>query len=223
MARILLAEDDRLAAQLLKDLLEGEKHSVDLVHDGAEALSMLSAYTYDILILDIEMPETDGLSVLQQFRSKGGTNPVLIISGRGSAMDKSLGLDLGADDYLSKPYHAQELCARVRVLLRRNFQLTSDILELDDLKLNTRSGKVSRGSEEIKLLPKEYLLLEFLMRNQNQLFSAQELLNRVWPSDSEATAVAVRSAITRIRQKIGDEEGCLQSIYGLGYRLGKKN
>ncbi len=222
MARILLAEDDRLAAQLLKDLLEGERHSVDLVHDGAEALSMLSAYIYDMLILDIEMPEADGLSVLQQFRSKGGTNPVLIISGRGSAKDKSIGLDLGADDYLSKPYHTQELCARVRVLLRRNFQLTSDILELDDLILNTRSGMVSRGSEEIKLLPKEYLLLQFLMRNQNQLFSAQELLNRVWPSDSAATEVAVRSAIARIRQKIGDEEGCLQSIYGLGYRLGKK-
>jgi DNA-binding response OmpR family regulator len=223
LARILLAEDDTLAAQLLKDVLEGERHTVDMVHDGNDALSMLSAYSFDILILDITMPGLDGLSVLKEFRSNGGLNPVLILSGRGKSEDKSLGLDLGADDYMSKPYDVRELSSRIRALLRRDPQLASEIIQCGNLKLDSKAGKLHRGLEEIKLLPKEYLLLEFLMRHQNQLFSAQDLLNKVWPSDSDATEIGVRTTVARIRKKLGEEESTLlQSIYGLGYRFGTK-
>ena len=223
MARILLAEDDTLAAQLLKDVLEGERHTVDMVHDGNDALSMLGAYSFDILILDITMPGLDGLSVLKEFRRNGGLNPVLILSGRGKSEDKALGLDLGADDYMSKPYDVRELSSRIRALLRRDPQLAPEIIQCGNLKLDSKAGKLHRGLEEIKLLPKEYLLLEFLMRHQNQLFSAQDLLNKVWPSDSEATEIGVRTTVARIRKKLGDEESALlQSIYGLGYRFGTK-
>jgi len=223
LARILLAEDDTLAAQLLKDVLEGERHTVDMVHDGNDALSMLGAYSFDILILDIAMPGLDGLSVLKEFRRNGGLNPVLILSGRGKSEDKALGLDLGADDYMSKPYDVRELSSRIRALLRRDPQLASEIIQCGNLKLDSKAGKLHRGLEEIKLLPKEYLLLEFLMRHQNQLFSAQDLLNKVWPSDSDATEIGVRTTVARIRKKLGEEESALlQSIYGLGYRFGTK-
>ncbi len=224
MARILLAEDEFLAALLSKDVLEAERHIVDVVGDGAEALSMLACYSFDLMILDIEMPNIDGLKMRQEFRGKGGTAPVLILAGRGTAENKVDGLDLGADDYLGKPYHAQELCSRVQVLLRRNGKLSADLLQFGSLILDSRSGKVQINEKEIKLVPKEYQLLQFFRRHRNQLFSAQELLNKLWPLVSEATDEGVRSTIARIRKKIDDQEnGCLQSIYALDYHFGGRS
>ena len=223
MAKILIAEDDRLAAGMLKDLLELDQHKIELAHNGKDALHLVCSFPYDLLILDLGLPEMEGTEVLRAYRGKGGRLPVLILSGRSDVNQKIEGLDLGADDYMTKPYDVRELNARIRTLLRRHSssESLSNTLKVGNLEMDTARCEVNRGAEKLKLLPTEYALLEFLMRNRGHVFSASELLDRIWKSDSDATENAVRTYITRLRKKI-DEEGkpsLITSVYGLGYKM----
>ncbi|HNA73740.1 MAG TPA: response regulator transcription factor [Candidatus Obscuribacter sp.] len=223
MAKILVAEDDRLAAGMLKDMLEQEQHTVELAHNGRDALDLVLSFPYDLLILDLGLPEMDGTEVLDKYRGRGGKLPVLILSGRSDVNQRIHGLDLGADDYMTKPYDVRELNARVRSLLRRQVvaENVSNLLRMGHIELDTARCEVLKSGQKLKLLPTEYALLEFFMRNKGRVFNASELLERIWKSDSDASENAVRTYITRLRKKI-DEDGkpsLITSVYGIGYKM----
>jgi len=221
MAKILLVEDDIVNAGLVRDYLKHEQHTVDEAHDVSEAKGYLTSYQYDLLVLDWLLPDGTGIEVLQQYRESGGLAPVIMLTGKGQVSDKEAGLDAGADDYLTKPFEVRELSARIRALLRRNPLAQSNLLRCGNITLDVKKARLTRDDEEVKLLPTEYALLEFLMRNQERVFSPGALLLHVWKSDSDATENGVRTYVARLRQKI-DTEGkpsLIKTVHGLGYKL----
>ncbi len=221
MAKILLVEDDRNLAITVKDWLEFEHHLVEAVEVGTEALELAQSYEYDLIILDIELPKMNGLEVCQKYRQGGGQAPILMLTGRGSIPDKETGLDAGADDYLTKPFHLKELSARVRALLRRPGQVAGNTLKAGNLVLDTTSYKVLKDGQEIHLPRMEFALLEFLMRHQGQVFSTEALLDRVWTSDSEKSPETIRTSVKKLRSKI-DTDGqpsIIRNVHGVGYKL----
>lgn len=221
MAKVLLIEDDVALSDSIVDLLRFERHEVESVTDGLEAAERLKFYAYDFVILDLSLPSKSGIEVLREFRHRGGATPVLILTGKNAIQDKEIGLDSGADDYLTKPFDVRELMARMRALLRRPHQVTDTVLTAGDVVLDTRTFMVTRAGEEIKLLPKEFALLEFLVRHRYQVFNVDELLDRVWSSETESTTDAVRQCITRIRKKLDrdGEPSVIVTVTGLGYKV----
>lgn len=221
MPKVLLVEDDLVTAQAIRDWLEHERYLVEEAHTGADALQMMQSFEYDVVILDWQLPQMSGLDALKLFRDKGGNVPVLILTGKGSISERETGLDAGGDDYLIKPFEMKELSARLRALMRRPRQLRPSSVQHGNIFIDTANCRVLKDGQEVKLLPTEYTLLEFLMRNPNQIFSIQALLNHVWKSESDATEHAVRTYIKRLRRKI-DVDGrpsLITTIYGLGYKL----
>lgn len=221
MAKILLVEDDRDLAGMVFDWLKFEHHLVEMVHDGQEGLELVQSYDYDIIVLDWELPNVSGVDILRQYRSGGGMTPILMLTGKGAVHEKEAGLDSGADDYLTKPFHMKELSARVRSLLRRPPQVTGNVLTAGLLSLEPSTYRVTKNGADLQLLPKEFALLEFLMRHPNQVFSAEALLDRVWKSESDVSPETVRTCLKRLRKKI-DVEGeasIIQTLHGVGYKL----
>ena len=222
MAKILFLEDEKALADIVLDVLSANDYMVDHVSLAADAKVRLRVYQYDLVILDVNLPDGNGVEVCRDFRSSGGLTPVLMLTGRNKVQEKALGLDAGADDYLTKPFHVDELSARVRALLRRPTGFVGSTLKFADLELNTSTHRVSKAGAEIQLLPKEFTLLEFLMKHTGQVFSAEALIERLWPTDSEASPDAIRIYITRLRNKIDTkgETSLISTMRGVGYRLG---
>ncbi len=224
MAKILIVEDDSNLAFTLTTCLESERHVVDHLGRGFEALSIIKRLPYDLILLDWMLPDTTGVEVLKQYRSSGGTTPVLMLTGRDSSFDKATGLDAGADDYLVKPFDSGELLARVRALLRRPREIADKILKVKDVELDTGTRRVTRGGKEIELTARESAILELLMRHPNHSFSAEAILQRLWPSESESSEGTVRTQIKTLRRKLGDgseENSLIRSMRNLGYRIVK--
>ncbi len=221
MAKILIVEDDQELSQLINRWLTSEHHLVETVADGADGLSRLKAYDYDLIVLDWNLPNLTGPEILQGYRQAGGSSPVLMLTGNNTIVDIESGFRAGADDYLTKPFHARELTVRIAALLRRSPNYLGDVLRAGSLELDRGNYLVRRNGEEIQLLPKEFSLLEFLMRNQNRVFSSETLLGKVWVNDSEATVDALSSCMKRLRKKI-DVDGApqlIKTIHGVGYKL----
>lgn len=221
MAKILIVEDDLGLSKMVRDWLVFEKHQVEEVADGNEAREKLRFYEYDLVILDWMLPGMSGVQILREFRNTRGSTPVLMLTGKDTIIDKETGLDAGADDYLTKPFHMKELSARTRALLRRPRDIVTDTIKVGDLLLDRGKHKILKNNVEVKLLPKEFALIDFLMRHPNQVFSVDALLNRVWESESDATADAVTTCVKRIRKKL-DSEGkpsIIRTVHGVGYRL----
>ncbi len=221
MAKILLVDDDLDFRQTIQDFLEGECHEVETVGDGDEASSRLKIYPYELIVLDWNMPGKDGIAVLSEFRESGGKTPILMLTAKGYINDRTTGLDSGADDYLTKPFDMRELSSRVRALLRRSVVLNSDVLKAGNLTINMQTFRAFKDDVEIKLLPKELSLLAFLIKHREQVFSVDDLLNRVWSSESDSSTDAVRQCITRLRRKL-DSEGqpsVIVTVTGLGYKV----
>jgi DNA-binding response OmpR family regulator len=220
MARILLVEDDVEFAKTVQQFLQAESYLVDWADNGDSALKLLSSSKYDATILDWGLPDLSGLEIVKRIRAGGSIMPMLFLTGRQAVDERITGLDAGADDYVTKPVHMAELSARVRALLRRQSGGRSDKLEAGSLALDPRSYRVTRNGEEIRLSAREFELLEFLMRNPNEVFSNDALLDRVWSADSEVTPDAVRVCVKRIRQKLGqDSESIIETVHGIGYRF----
>lgn len=220
MAKILLVEDDPEVCEVVADWLVDEHYTVDVVNNGAEAVERLRFDKYDVLIFDWQLPDLTGIEICKKFRSKGGNTPVLMLTGKSEIVDKETGLDAGADDYLTKPFHPRELSARVRALLRRSGDLKQNVLTCGDLELDPQGFKVTKGGKEVALLPKEFALLEFFLRHPNQVFSPEALLDRVWSAESEASPDTIRVHITKLRGKI-DNEGqpsMIKTIHRQGYK-----
>ena len=221
MAKILIVDDDTTAAAGLKDWLELERHNVETCDNGADGLSLINNYKYDLVILDWEMPGMNGIDVLRQLHSSSRQTYILMLTGKTALTDKEAGLDLGADDYLTKPFEMRELSARIRALLRRSSQGHATTLSCRELQLDPVACRVTRSGVELKLMPTEYALLEFFLRHPNQVFSVDALLEHVWKAETESTITAVRTYMTRLRKKI-EVEGTtpyIVTVHGLGYKL----
>jgi DNA-binding response OmpR family regulator len=221
MAKILIVEDEPDLSEPVRAYLTHEHHLVEVVGDGLEAMERLRFYKYDVIILDWMLPGMQGVDVCKNFRTNGGTTPILMLTSRKQTQDKIAGLDAGADDYITKPFDVQEISARVRALLRRPQVVNSNVLRARNLVLETSTFKVMRDEQDIQLLPKEFALLEFFMRHPNQVFSAEALLDRVWSSESEASPETIRTYIKRLRQKIDTDTqpSIISTVHGVGYKL----
>lgn len=225
MARILVVEDDESFGQGLNEWLEFEKHEVTWQKDGIKGFEALADDSrFDILILDIEMPGMSGLELCKRYRDAGGILPVLMLTGKDTIVDKVSGLDCGADDYLTKPFHPRELSARIKALARRPSNLMPNILTAGAVSLNTQTSQVFRDGKEVKLQRMEYAVLEFLLRNAGKVYSPNDLLNAVWTAESDRSPETIRTCIKKIRDKL-DQEGqdsVIQNVHGVGYKIVKE-
>jgi DNA-binding response OmpR family regulator len=221
MAKILIVEDDADLSDSLKQWLEQEHHVCDVVGSGTEAVEMLEYTRYDLLILDVQVPGISGFEVLRKFRKNKGVAPVIMLTSRSEIGSKLEGLDSGADDYLTKPFDPQELSARVRAQLRRQHQDFQHTLKAGDLELDTTGFTIKKGGQSIHLKPKEFAVLEFFMRHPNEVFSAEILLQRIWPSDSEASPDVLRVYIAKIRSciDIPGQTSYIETVHRLGYKF----
>lgn len=221
LAKILLADDDVIACKQLKDLLELDNHVVDAVHSGNDALEYLLSAHFDLIILDWNMPGYSGPEVCRKYRSQGGKSPVLMLTAREEVDEKEEGFESGVDDYLTKPYHLKELMARLKALLRRPAVFTDTVLNLGGLCLDSSNHSVSLDGKDIKLLPLEFAILEFLMKRPGQPFSAEALLSRVWSTESDPSPEVVRTYIKTLRKKIQSDTGGpkINTVFGVGYKI----
>ena len=217
--KILLAEDEVDLNNVVTRYLKKNGYSVDSVLDGEEALDYLEYGEYDLVILDIMMPKVDGFEVIKKLRDKGNHTSVLMLTARDSADDKVKGLDLGADDYIVKPFDFNELLARIRAVVRRKYGNSSNKLVTGDLILDTSEKSVTRAGKQIELTGKEYEVLEYLMQSKNRILSRDQIKEHVWDFDYEGDSNIIDVLIKNIRKKIDVEDG-KQIIYtkrGLGY------
>jgi two-component system copper resistance phosphate regulon response regulator CusR len=218
--RFLVVEDEKRIADFLQRGLESAGYAVDLAGDGTAALDLVHATDYDLIILDMMLPDIDGLRVLEKIRNRKTSPPVLILSARGTVNDRVKGLETGADDYLVKPFAFAELLARVRVLLRRG-QPTPEKLQLGDLVLDTIRRRVTRSGEAIDLAPKEFAILEYMMRNQGRPLSRTMIVEHVWDMDYDGLTNIVDVYIRHLRSKIDDRwpVKMIHTVRGIGYKL----
>src|SRR6516162_298730 len=225
MAKVLVVEDEQDLSGPIRDWLTREQHLVELADTGIEAIEKLSVYKFDVIVLDLMIPGITGIEVCKRFRSQGGTTPILMLTAKSAVEEKEAGLDAGADDYLTKPFHLKELSARIRALLRRHTQSTGCELKIGTLCLDILSRKVTMSGKEIHLVPREFSLLEFFMRHPNQVFSAEALLDRVWASDTLASPDTIRTYIKILRKKLGGEgkDSLIRTVHGVGYKLEAPN
>jgi two-component system OmpR family response regulator len=222
MAKILLVEDDSSAVQFVTSWLAAERHIVEVARDGADGLEFMLMTEFDVILLDWDLPSMSGHEVLKNFRAKGFTTPVIMLTAKSDIDSKEAGLDGGADDYLTKPFALMELSARIRVQLRKTNKQSQNKIVSGDIVIVPDQLKVTRAGTEIELLPKEFSLFEFFVRNPDRVFSAEAIMQRVWQSETDATTDAFRSCLKRLRQKIAlptDEKPIIETVHGAGYRF----
>lgn len=215
--RLLLAEDEKVLCDQIKRALTAEGRVVDIVHDGVEAGFMGETEPYDLIILDLGLPEKDGISVLKDWRKAGIETPVLILTARDGWTDRVDGLDAGADDYMTKPFHMPELAARVRAMLRRNAGRVNPIFEKDTLSFDTRSGQVLLDGMPIELTSQEQAVLSYLIHNAGRLISRTELSEHIYEYDGDRDSNTIAVFVTRLRKKLGPD--LIQTVRGRGYMI----
>jgi len=219
--RVLLIEDHKPLVRALKQGLEEEGFAVDFAHDGEEGSYKAETANYDVIILDLMLPKEDGLSLLQRWRRAGMTSHILVLTARGSIEDKVRGLDLGADDYLTKPFQLEELLARLRALIRRGHQVKDPVLRVHDLEIDTAARTVKRAGQTIHLTPREYALLQFLAFHRGKVVSRSMIWEHLYDEHDENTSNVVDVYIRYLRNKIdkGFEPPLILTRWGEGYLL----
>ncbi len=219
--RILVVEDEKKVSSFIKKGLEEEGYAVDVASDGEAGLAMALDRVHDLVILDIQLPKMDGLDVLSAFRKQNITTPVLLLTVRATIEDKVLGLDSGADDYLTKPFAFQELVARIRALLRRRAEAEPAILRIADLTLDPARRVVIRGDEKIDLSPREFSLLDYFMRNPGRVLTRTMITDHVWDYDFDTGTNVIDVYVNYLRKKIdaGKKPKLIHTVRGVGYVL----
>ncbi|MBD2187809.1 response regulator transcription factor [Pseudanabaena mucicola] len=220
--KILLVEDDERIAAALTEALTDHYYVVDVASDGEQGFAFAQTFPYELLILDVMLPKLDGIAVCRKIRQTGHKMPVLMLTARDTYQDKVTGLDVGADDYVVKPFDLNELLARVRALLRRGTSDLTMILEFGYLQLNPNTYEVRYDGEPLHLTPKEYRILELLLRHRNRTFSKSEIIDYLWSFTETPNEETVKVHIRSLRQKLksmGAKQDLIETVYGLGYRL----
>lgn len=222
--RILIAEDEVEIARALKFLLEKNKFTVDIVHNGSDAWNYVRQMDYNVVVLDIMMPEIDGLEVLRRMRSQKMTVPVLLLTAKAEIEDRVAGLNAGADDYLPKPFAASELIARVKALSRRSMNYSDSILREGNISLDCNCYELSANGRSVRLNNKEYQLMELFMSNPRRIFSTDHMMEKIWGNDSDAGMDVVWTYIGFLRKKLRelDADVEIRTIRGAGYSLERK-
>ena len=217
--KILVVEDEKDLNRVITKHLKKNNYSVDSCFDGEEALDYISYGEYDLIITDIMMPKIDGYGLIKQLRNDKNSTPVIMLTAKDSLDDKILGLDSGADDYIVKPFEFDELLARIRVLMRRNYGFATNIIQVDDVVLDISKKQVTRSGESIVLTGKEYEVLEYLFKNKQGVISREQILNHVWDYDYEGASNIIDVIIKNIRKKldVGSKKPIIHTKRGLGY------
>jgi DNA-binding response OmpR family regulator/HPt (histidine-containing phosphotransfer) domain-containing protein len=220
--RILVVEDDPTISMLIEAILEQNNYAIDFATDGQLGLDLSAAYEYDAILLDLTLPKKDGITVCQQIRATGSSVPILLLTALDSPADRARGLDAGADDYLGKPFDADELLARIRALLRRSHQQSTPILSWGNLQLDPASTTVTYDDKPVSVTAKEYALLELFLRNHKRVFSCDAILDHLWSYGETPSEEAIRTHIKGLRHKLkaaGAAADAIETVYGIGYRL----
>ena len=220
--RILIVEDDARIAKPLAEDLRHQHHVVDVASHGVEGWEYAQSYSYDLILLDLMLPQMDGITVCKRLRSAGSKALVLMLTAKDTTTDKVMGLDAGADDYLVKPFELEELAARIRALSRRSPEAKQPILCYGELQLNSGSCTVTYATKPLSLTPKEYMILECFLRNPTQVLTRATLLDKVWEFDKVSGQETIKTHITNLRRKIktaGGSDNFIETVYGIGYRL----
>ncbi len=222
--RILVAEDNRDMNRLIVKVLTKSGYSVDSCFDGSEAAEYLLSAEYDAVLLDVMMPVKDGFTLLEELRASGSHTPVLMLTARDAISDRVTGLDLGADDYLIKPFDFEELLARIRAMTRKRAGSKSNIFTLADLSVDSAQRRVFRGGEEIELLPKEFSILEYLIKNQGIVVSRTQLEEQIWNFEFSGSSNNIDVYMSKLRKKIDTEHKVklLHTVRGIGWVLREK-
>ena len=215
--RILLIEDEPTLRAQLREALQAAAYAVDEADNGRDAHFLGDTETFDAVVLDLGLPVLDGLTVLKRWRDAGRTMPVLILTARDNWSDKVAGIDAGADDYLAKPFHWEELLARLRALIRRAAGQASPVLRCGDLQLDTRSGRVTLGGQQVVLTSHEFKVLDYLMHRPGAVVSRAELTEHIYAQDFDRDSNTIEVFVGRLRKKL--PPGLIETVRGLGYRL----
>lgn len=220
--RILLVEDDKFLAEVVAEFLSDNLHTVDVVTDGESAWEQIKIFEYDLILLDVMLPKLNGIQLCQRLRFHGNSIPILMVTARDTSMDKITGLDSGADDYMVKPLDLDELLARIRALMRRGKASSSPILEWGDLQVDPATYEVSYQKQMLRLTPKEYSLLELLIRNGRRILSRGAIIEHLWSLDNPPDEGTVKAHIGSLRKKLmaaGAPKDLIETAHGIGYRL----
>ncbi len=219
--RILIVEDEKSLADIVKKGLDEEGYAVDVAYNGEDGLFMAENEPSDLIILDIMLPIVDGMTILRRIRKAGVETPVLMLTAKDTLMDKVSGLDSGADDYLTKPFLFEELLARIRALLRRNSEVKTSVIEIEDLVIDMATHEVRRGGKDISLSAKEYALFEYMALNKNKVLSRTSLTEHLYNQDFDLDSNVIDVFINRIRNKIdrGFKISLIHTVRGAGYML----
>ena len=215
--RVLIVEDEPNLGRQLRATLEGAGYAIDLATDGEDGHYLGSTESYDAVILDLGLPEMDGVTVLQKWRKGGKTMPVLILTARDRWSDKVAGFDAGADDYVTKPFYTEEVLARIRALLRRAAGHASSELECGPVRIDTRAAKVTVNGAVVKLTSLEYRLLAYLMHHQGKVVSRTELVEHLYDQDFDRDSNTIEVFVGRLRKKVSND--LIETVRGLGYRI----
>ena len=222
--RVLIIEDERKLSNIVRKGLIEEGFAVDQAFDGEEGQYLAESESYDLIILDVMLPKINGLDVCRSLRNKKITTPVLMLTAKTTVEDKVEGLNVGADDYLTKPFAFTELKARLQALLRRSHNQTQTILQVDDLEVDPVKHTAKRGNKIISLTPKEFSILEFLLRHQNEVVTRTQITEHVWDYNFDALSNVVDVFVATLRKKVdfGFKNKLIQTIHGVGYKINKK-
>jgi len=219
--RILLVEDEMKLAHAMKRALELQKYAVDVVNNGKDGLDFAIGEEFGLIILDVMLPEIDGIEICRRIREAGIHTPVMMLTARGQISDKVTGLDVGADDYMVKPFSFEELFARIRALVRRPAQTNDPVLRIRDLTLDPKTFTVKRNEEIIELSSKEFSLLEYLLRNKNTVLNKEQIISHVWDYDSDILPSTIEVHMKHLRDKVdvAGEDSLINTIRGRGYTI----
>ncbi|MGB8691465.1 MAG: response regulator transcription factor [Microcoleus sp.] len=223
--KILLVEDDFRISKAIAEALREQRYVVEMVGDGESGLAFAETGSFDLIVLDLMLPKLDGISLCRKLRQAGNKTQILMLTARDTSSDKVLGLDVGADDYVVKPFDLPELLARIRALLRRTSVVFSPVLEWERLTLNPNECRVTYNQQSITLTPKEYALLELFLRHGSCVLSRQAILDKIWLFEESPGEETVKVHLQSLRRKLttaGAPPNLIETVYGMGYRLNPK-